>query len=180
VSHWDESDYAPRPPRDLKKEREDHLEALKNDKIRSFAEIRRILTSGESSTMDEGMLLDEVEIRAKADKRTVWDALRELKNRGELKSSFGEPIEALNVKAPDEEHLSDFEVNFIPEGTQDRPGLGTLYRSPVNDERAILTQRTIQRHLKSGSTIVVRHADGTEEEIDFIIDPVERTRFYLK
>ena len=178
MSHYDYDNTPPtaeeRKAYEERKERE-RQEAINATK-RGYAEARRLLLSEEIGTLSTLEFMREFSKRARL---SDWSATQhitfDLENREYKKSTDGRyQIIPTNVQEPDPEYLSDFQLNFIPEGTQDNEALRYKNRSELNDERATLTQNYIQELLNSGSTIFVRHADGTEEEIDFIVDPVER------
>lgn len=134
----------------------------------ALAEARRMLCSYEAEGMYVMDFREEINYRSKTGSGS--DVTNFLEDHAEIDSvmrSNGRVV-VLKQIPPIEENLSDYVPNVIPiieNGWENYPGVSY---SNLDKKRALLTQRVIQKHVKEGSTILVRKPNGDIEEIPFL------------
>jgi len=132
----------------------------------ALAEARRMLCSYEA----EGMYV--MDFRKEIDYRSQTGSGRDvtffLEDHHEIDARTDGRVTILKQVPPNEEFLSEYTPNVIPiveDGWENFPNVSYSY---LDKRRALMTQRVIQKHIKEGSTILIRKSNGDIEEIPFL------------
>jgi hypothetical protein len=148
------------------------LDADRKEKQHRFnlalAEARRMLCSYEAEGMYAMDFRAEINYRSKTNAGS--DVTNFLEDYAEIESIMRSNgiVAILKQIPPDERFLSEYTPNVIPiveNGWENYPDVS---HSHLDKRRALLTQRVIQKHIKEGSTILVRKPNGDIEEVPFL------------
>lgn len=148
------------------------LDAERKEKEHNFnlalAEARRMLCSYEAEGMYAMDFRTEIDYRSKTN--AGRDVVNFLEDRAEIESIMRSngTVSILKQIPPNENFLSEYIPNVIPTVENGWENYPDVSYSHLDKRRALLTQRVIQKHVKEGSTILVRKPNGDIEEIPFL------------